>query len=234
MDLTTVRITTFFLFDQGILPEGEATWLFQRIKERGALTAGEYGVLIMRIMEPYVTRMSYTGQKLLGDHHLRTAVEYQRICLWLLEHLPENNRNSIYKLAVQGAMIPEHLVDSLVAWLLGVATDSLDHNIPDTVFTKLTYTLKHGFPVAHHQSIVSTLAAPGETITADTSTGNYWDIDLQLLDEYIEISPEPTPIADDQDPVPGPVAEPVPGVKRGHGGQAPVEVMLVWPTVAFQ
>lgn len=232
MDLTTVRIMTFFLFDQGILPECEATWLFKRIKERRALTAGEYRVLMMRIMEPYVTRMSYDLQKLLGNHNLGTETEYKRICIWLLEHLPETDRNSIYKLAVQGAMIPEHLVDSMAAWLLGVTPDSLDHNIPDTVFTKLAYTLKHGFPVAHHQSIVSTLAVSGETITADTSTGSYWDIDLQLLDEYIEISPKRTPLATDQDP--GPVADPVPGVKSGHGGPAPVEVMLVWPTVAFQ
>ncbi|KAL0635407.1 hypothetical protein Q9L58_005615 [Maublancomyces gigas] len=99
--------------------------------------------------------------------------------------------------------------------------------IPDTVFTKLAYTLKHGLPVVHRHSVVSTLA-PGETMAADIGTGSYWDIDLQLLNDYIVHSPQPTPFTNDQDP------EPVAGVECGGGGQAPAEVTLVWPTLAYQ
>lgn len=198
MDLTTVRNLTLFLFRLGVLPEHETTWLYKRVLEMRPLTIEEYRILIMRILEPYLTIVPYDLRGILADHTY-SVTEYNQICIWLLDHLPNNNINNIYRVIVQGSIVPGHLVDPLAACLLGVTIDSLptlDHSNPDSVFTKLAYTLEHGLHVAPSPPAESILITVGEPTEVESVIGSDWDFELDFLDEYLECnSPETQIIA---------------------------------------
>lgn len=190
MDLTTVTNMTLFLFRLGVLPEHEGTWLYQRVLDKKPLAAKEYKKLITRMFEPFPTSVPYDLRRIMANH-TRSVSEYKQICIWLLDHLPNTNINNIYKVIVEGSAVPARLVDPLAACLLGVTLHSpqpLDHSIPDSVLTDLAYTLQHGLPVSPGPPADLIPTTLRERTAAETVTGSYWDVENDIIDQYLQRS----------------------------------------------
>lgn len=147
-DWTTVRNMTICLYELGVVPESEATWLYPLVIKNNQPSVGDYKAIIIRLLGPSLTLEHQQLHKLLVDVHEDDRTDYQATSLWLLGLLPNTRRNLLYRQVVENNAVLDDSHDTMIAWLLGFApeTNGIVHHesLPDNVFDRISSIIEHG------------------------------------------------------------------------------------------